>query len=383
MEFSREDIPFFTAPSGHELTFPIFRYRGQPGPKVYIQASLHGAEVQGNAVIAEFMRYMDQVKNFYGEILLVPMVNPLGTNNKVGSATAGRYDPSLGDNWNRMYYYCTGKRKHEHSPEIDINSLLPSLVDKEPEEIKKIFRSHLKGSLEARRKEIEEYGAPISKQLCLAIQELSYDADIVLDLHTATRACRYLYAGNFQREDAKYFKIPYVISIPHDFAGALDEANFSPWCDLADALKKKNVDFKVPINSFTIELGSEEVVNFEEAKTDLQYLKNFLIHKGVLNEKPGLEENRVYWSELKNFKAYYAPQGALYQFEKKPGEHFIPGETLATGLLFTQIQGASDLPKLNFKLESRAKGAVIFNDTSSICPQGALLVQTLENLKEY
>lgn len=38
--------------SGRNMNVPIYRMKGaRPGPTVYIQSSIHGAEVQGNVVI--------------------------------------------------------------------------------------------------------------------------------------------------------------------------------------------------------------------------------------------------------------------------------------------------------------------------------------------
>ncbi len=49
--------------AGQALTLPIYHFKpsGQvAGPKVYIQANVHGAEVQGNAVIFQLMKQLER-----------------------------------------------------------------------------------------------------------------------------------------------------------------------------------------------------------------------------------------------------------------------------------------------------------------------------------
>ena len=89
--------------SGRNLNVPIYRISdGLPGPKVYIQSSIHGAEVQGNVVIYHLLQALKNTK-IAGEIVLVPNCNPVGTNIKAGEYTLGRFDPVNGTNWNRGY----------------------------------------------------------------------------------------------------------------------------------------------------------------------------------------------------------------------------------------------------------------------------------------
>ena len=51
-QITQEDIQVGEIANGLPLTIPVYRIKGDgTGPKVYIQANMHGAEVQGNAVI--------------------------------------------------------------------------------------------------------------------------------------------------------------------------------------------------------------------------------------------------------------------------------------------------------------------------------------------
>ena len=52
-----ELIPIRRLASGETLHLPVFRFEGRnkAAPSAYLQASLHGSEVQGNWVIAELL----------------------------------------------------------------------------------------------------------------------------------------------------------------------------------------------------------------------------------------------------------------------------------------------------------------------------------------
>ena len=91
--------------SGAALTVPVYRIKGSDqGPNVYIQANMHGAEVQGNAVIFQLLELLKNIE-LKGSITLVPYANPVGCNHKNGEYTLGRFDPITGVNWNRMYHF--------------------------------------------------------------------------------------------------------------------------------------------------------------------------------------------------------------------------------------------------------------------------------------
>jgi hypothetical protein len=53
---------------------------------VYIQANMHGAEVQGNAVIFQLLELLKNIE-LKGSITLVPYANPVGCNHKNGEYT--------------------------------------------------------------------------------------------------------------------------------------------------------------------------------------------------------------------------------------------------------------------------------------------------------
>ena len=67
-----------------------------------LDGARHGAEVQGNAVIFQLLKQLEQ-SHLNSVVTLVPLANPMGINQKSGEFTLGRFDPITGVNWNREY----------------------------------------------------------------------------------------------------------------------------------------------------------------------------------------------------------------------------------------------------------------------------------------
>ena len=75
--------------SGAKLTVPVYSFESEQGsaeniaPNVYIQANMHGAEVQGNAVIFQLLELLKNC-DINSNITLVPYANPVACNHKNG-----------------------------------------------------------------------------------------------------------------------------------------------------------------------------------------------------------------------------------------------------------------------------------------------------------
>ncbi len=97
--------------------------------------------------------------------------------------------------------------------------------------LSKLFRDHLK-------KLKEEDQLQDNNNINIILQELSLEADGILDLHTGPSATRYLYCAQYEERLAKLMLFKYVLLIPNTFAGAMDEASFVPWTRLMEEFKK-------------------------------------------------------------------------------------------------------------------------------------------------
>lgn len=323
--------------SGRSLNVPIYRISDNvPGPSVYIQSSIHGAEVQGNVVIYHLLQAL-QSSSIKGEIVLVPNCNPVGTNIKAGEYTMGRFDPVNGTNWNRGYFYDQSK----------VQEFADSLnTDTSEQDIKQAFRQLWANAIE--EKLAQPWGLGLAQQLNLTLQRMAVKADIVLDLHNGPVSTRHVYIPEYAKQAAHQFSIRHCIFIPNVFAGALDEACFSPWWTLQDLLKTKmnrSIDFGV--EAFTLEMGSQEVIDFEEGKKDAQSILGYLACKGVLDPTLfGPEKITRYGVTLKNYKTMFTDFGGMVEYCVKPGQKVNKGEVMAKVLNIDNLDNRKSIQEV-------------------------------------
>ena len=314
--------------SGRSLNVPIYRISdGLPGPTVYIQSSIHGAEVQGNVVIYHLVQAL-QSNTIHGEVILVPNCNPVGTNIKAGEYTLGRFDPVNGTNWNRGYYY----------DEEAVLAFADTVTEDQTVDcIKADFHALIKQNIKTKLE--QPWGLGLAQQLNLTLQHIAANADIVLDLHNGPVSTRHAYIPEYAKQAAKQFSIPHCIFIPNKFAGALDEATFCPGWTLQDALSAKfGKAYDFGVQAFTLEMGSQEVINFAEGAKDANSILGYLACKGVLDSslfKPA-EMQRVGVS-LANYRTLFTDFGGMVEYCVTPGQWVKQGEIMAKVLNIDEL----------------------------------------------
>ena len=305
--------------SGAKLTVPVYTLTGEEnGPEVYIQANMHGAEVQGNAVIFQLLELLRNVPLF-GKVTLVPYANPVGCNHKNGEYTLGRFDPITGVNWNRMYHF----NREQIAP------FAKQYAEASVEEIKSAFEQLMLCDIEDKL-EHNQFGLTTGQRIAYQLQRMAHQADIVLDLHTGPISSKHLYCPEYAQASASYFDIPHTILIPNDFDGAMDEATFCPWWHLQEAFEQQGrlIDFNK--ESFTVELGSQELIDLDVAKVDAQSILSYLTYKGVLPQGSYQPSRMTRWAcYLKNYKAFYSPMGGMVDYLATFGEVLEAGQPLA------------------------------------------------------
>lgn len=317
----KEHISVASNASGRKMHVAVYRFIGeQPGPKVYIQSSIHGAEVQGNVVIYHLIAFLKN-NPIRGEVILVPNCNPVGTNIKSGEYTLGRFDPINGQNWNRGYYY----------QESLVREFVDSLSDNlSIDQVKASFRAKMREAIDTELN--KPWGIGLASRLNLQLQRLALDADIVIDLHNGPVATRHIYVPEYAKDSARYFNIPHIIFIPNVFGGALDEATFCHWWTLTDKLSEKFPDktWQVPVEAFTLEMGSQEVIDFESGQYDANGIVTYLNYKGCLVDND-LEPETMerYAVKLSDYKILYTQEGGIVEYKVKPGQHVKKGEVIA------------------------------------------------------
>lgn len=382
----RMELPLKSYANGDQQSLTVFRLRGKTlGPIVYLQASVHGAEVQGNAVLLEIMKFLSKV-SFTGSLTLVPMANPQALLHKSGTYTQGRFNPLSGNNWNRNYTDIT-KSSHFSLEEFSLKFGHDS-----PERIKKHFKEYLYKALKDEQQELKTLGPQEDRHHNLILQELAAPADIVLDLHTGPQATRYLYAGEFERDKVKDLGFPHTLIIPDEYAGAMDEACFMPWIALRGHLADQGISYQIPIESYTVELGSEEVIDSNQAKKDAAKILNFFVKRGLIADENLNDDQQKFLKEglpayqkaclLKDYKTYYAPKGGLTEYIKRPGDFFLKEDNLCQMLSFKDLNQLDDLDNCYEQVKAQSDGIVINHNPSAVTHEGQPLYQVMTEVFE-
>ncbi|KID58968.1 succinylglutamate desuccinylase [Pseudoalteromonas luteoviolacea] len=354
--------------NGQAMSIPVFTIGNEnQGPKVYIQANMHGAEVQGNAVIYALLEKL-KTAHISGSITLVPYANPIGCNQKSGEFTLGRFDPITGENWNRLY--------HDHGHLVEDFALRHAQSSEQ--EIRSEFKKLLIEQTDALLAQ-PMHTMKTGKRIAVNLQRLAHEADLVLDLHTGPVSSKHLYCPEYAQASAHYFNIAHTLLIPNEFDGAMDEACFCPWWKLSEALAQHGKHLDVLTEAFTVELGSQEHIDLSEAQYDAESILSYLTHKEVILEG-GCQPHPItrYACYLKDYTAFYAPMGGMVEYQAPLGGHIKAGDTLVNILRMDKYAQGEALNPITFDQDAIA----ILHFASASVNQGTELYKLFTNYFE-
>ena len=179
---NRQSIPLLSPAVGTTRELVAFRFGPtDSGQKIYIQASLHADETPAMLATVLLKRRLLELEAqgaLTAEIVLVPVANPVGLAQYVLGQFVGRFDAASGKNFNRHF--------------LQFTSLVEQAKDAlgaDPRENREIVRRLVRDELE-RQKPLTEY-----ESLQLELLKLSYDADVVIDLHCSLEAVMHVYTS--------------------------------------------------------------------------------------------------------------------------------------------------------------------------------------------
>ncbi len=308
-----ETLNLFKLASGDEFCLQVYKFLGKKrGKKVYIQSNLHGAEIVGNAVISHLIDFLSTL-NYHqidGEIWLLPICNPLGTNQRNHFFSSGRYNSYDGKDWNRIFW--DYEKVCQNLDEfVNQNIKFDSLT------IQENFLQQQKTAFSQQLEKINNpSSAPLFEQYRYQLQSLSMDSNYVIDIHSSSNQCiDYLFCFPGQQEEsAKYFQIDYGILMDTYDGDAFDEAFMKPWLALENKFEKAGRKIIVDRESWTLELGSGMTMNPKSVKTGVQGIINYLVKKGILHlPNYYLTSKDITLVARQNIKSYYAPTGGMIQ----------------------------------------------------------------------
>ena len=254
------------ASPGTSRSLDIIRY-GTKGarPKVYIQAGLHADEAPGYVVLRHLTELLDQASSqgiINGEIIVVPVANPIGLSQWRDESLNGRFDFSNSINFNRNHLDLAGQVAEK------ISARLGPVPKKNIDLIRGCMSEIISGIAP------EDEAGHLKHKLL----SLSHDADIVLDLHCDLQASMHLYLGTALWPDgadlAAYMGAEAILLAADSGGTPFDEANSRIWWELAE----KFPDHPIPPACFavTVELRGISDTDQEMTRSDARNLYSFL-----------------------------------------------------------------------------------------------------------
>jgi hypothetical protein len=338
-------IPLRQMASGDVLSLQVYKFIGAyPGKKVYIQSNLHGAEIAGNAVIHQFIEFLLTVNDtdLTGEIWLVPVCNPIGTNARAQNFSPGRYCIYEAKDWNRIFW------DYEKEAE-DLAAFAKSQLHLDLEAVKQNYHASIQQKFTQLLEKINSPSSvPYTERFRYKLQSLSLDADYLIDLHSSTnQGLNYLYYFRNREESAKYFLLNLGIVLDEYDGDAFDEAFIKPWLALEECFKNLGREIKFDVEAWTLELGTGMQMNPDSIAKGLLGMKNYLAHKGVLQianfPLGNSDKHEMTFSARSKVKKYYAPVGGMIQLRVELGREVKAGKRLYQILNFNK---EGKLPKV-------------------------------------
>ncbi len=305
---------------GTQRSLKVHRF-GVPGtrPKAYLQAALHADELPGMLAahhLLGLLRDADARGDITGEIVLVPVANPIGLGQNLLTVHAGaRYARGGGDfnrNWPDLFE--------------GLREAVEPVLGADEARNRQVIRAALAAKIEAMTGKDELFG------LRQALMRLAHDADIVLDLHCDDEALQHVYmmpqhwpAG----ADLAAELGAAACMLCDDSGGHCFDETFSlPWTKLGKALGNR---FPIPAACFaaTVELRGQYDVFDELAEADADALFRLLQRRGLIAGAAGPLPAACEATMLDAADVVEAPVAGLVAYKVELGERVKMGDLVA------------------------------------------------------
>lgn len=257
-----------------EISSLHFGPRGQ-GKKIYLQAGLHADEHPGILVLHHLKQRLQTLEaqhRLTGEVVLVPIANPIGLDNFVFGRQLGRFELSSRENFNRHY------------PDLAklIEAQVVGALNDDADHNVQLIRRCLNQALQ------ETVPSTELESLRLTLMRLACDADYVLDIHCDSEAMLHLYVHSRQQEQARVLAAHTganaILHATVQGGNSFDETFTSVW----HTLQQRFPQYPIPMATFaaTLELRGIQDVSHELAIKDAEALLAYLVQLGIVLGEP-------------------------------------------------------------------------------------------------
>lgn len=302
------------------LQLTVHRF-GEPGarPAIYIQAALHADEIPGMICAVELQRELarrERLGEISGEIILVPVANPIGLAQDVLGNPIGRFDLADGGNFNRGFPSLGPPLAKAVDGKLGANS----------EENVERVRAALAGLL------ADFPAVTAAEHLKKTLMGLALSCDLVLDLHCDAEASMHLYthaasAATFGPLSARLGCTAFLLA---EISGGdpFDEAVSRPWFELA--AHHPGVPLPFACQSTTVELRGQGDVSPDLARADAAAILSFLQDVGALmGEHSPAPAPLCEPTPLSASLPLVAPASGILVYRREVGAPVAEGEVLA------------------------------------------------------
>ncbi|MBV8651628.1 MAG: succinylglutamate desuccinylase/aspartoacylase family protein [Alphaproteobacteria bacterium] len=306
---------------GTERVLTAWRY-GAAGarPKAYLQAAIHADEIPGMMVMHHLIPRLDALAragSIKGEIVIVPVANPIGLAQNINGVHLGRFELSGAGNFNRKY---------------------PDLATPVGERVAGRLTGDAAGNVATIRTAMQEVLAEARPRnetdwLRVALLRLSVDADIVLDLHCDSEALMHLYTSDQSWPDAADLsaELGSRATLLAETSGGnpFDEACSTPWIALA---RRFGPGHPIPpaCLAATVELRGDVDVSDALAEQDAAALIRFLQRRDILAGDPGaLPAPRCEATRLDAVDVIRAEAAGILAYHRRLGDQIKEDDVVA------------------------------------------------------
>jgi uncharacterized protein len=312
--------PLTGSPLGTQREIVSFHYGPQDtGRKVHVQASLHADELPGMLVahhLRQRLAALEAAGRLRGEVVVVPVANPIGLAQTVLLGHIGRFELGSGENFNRHY---------------------PALLDQVVPRLEGRLGDDAGANARLIRASLRSLVGALPADTELASQRntllgLACDAEVVLDLHCDAESLLHLYTGTALWPQAEPLArlTGARASLLADESGdrPFDEACSQVWWQLEAHFRGR---YPVPMGclSVTLELRGEADVAHPLAAADADALIAFLTHRGFVDgAAPDLPPLREPATPLDGTDVLKAPVSGVVVYTRELGDVVRAGEVV-------------------------------------------------------
>ena len=312
--------PLVSPTLGTTRNIVSFHYGAERGEKVYIQASLHADELPGMLVAWHLRRRLAEIEaagHLRGRVVLVPAANPVGLSQQWLGRMVGRFDANSAQNFNRNFYDLTAL-------------IMPGIETKlgdDPDQNRSVIRAAMRNALDE-----QTPGTELESQR-LALQRLSYDADLVFDLHCDWEAVMHVYTNPDRWDEveplARYLQAHASLLALNSVGNPFDEIHSFCWSELRTRFGER---YPIPHSaiSVTVECRGQTDVTHDYARQDAEAIIAYLQHRGVIDgPAPPLPDLLYPATPLAGSEPITARSSGVLVFHAAPGDWVNAGDTVA------------------------------------------------------